>query len=366
MIVGIIGGGQLARMIILAGYPLGLRFVVLDPDPQACAGQVAELIEGAYDDPAKLNELAQQADVITFDFENVPVETARFLEQQRPFFPPPAALAAAQDRLHEKTLFQTLGIPTPRFCAVDSLDDLRKAVKQIGLPALLKTRRFGYDGKGQYLLHSLADVDKAWQTLGHTPLILEGFVSFEREVSLLAVRNRQHQTAFYPLVENRHRDGILRLSLAPDQTPDLAHQAQDYVTKLMQQLDYVGLLAVEFFQCDGQLVANEMAPRVHNSGHWTIEGAEVSQFENHLRAILDLPLGSTTTTGFSAMVNCIGTLPEDYETLLAVPGTHLHVYGKSSRPGRKVGHCMLRSNSKDELHTTLEAVLPLLDQKITK
>jgi 5-(carboxyamino)imidazole ribonucleotide synthase len=363
MIVGIVGGGQLARMLALAGYPLGLRFVVLDPDPQACAGQVAELIQGEYDDPVKLDLLAQQADVITFDFENVPVDTARSLEQQRPFFPPPAALATAQDRLHEKTLFQRLGIPTPKFCSVDTLDDLRKAVQHIGLPALLKTRRFGYDGKGQCLLRSKSDVEVAWRTLGDTPLILEGFVSFQREVSLLAVRNTQHQTAFYPLVENRHRDGILRLSFAPEQTPDLARQAHHYVTKIMQQLDYVGILAVEFFQCDGQLVANEMAPRVHNSGHWTIEGAEVSQFENHLRAILGLPLGSTAATGFSAMVNCIGTLPDDYDNLLAVPGAHLHVYGKSPRPGRKVGHFTLRSTTENDRQSSLKAVLPLLDRE---
>lgn len=363
MIVGIVGGGQLARMLVLAGYSLGLRFVILDPDLQACAGQVAELIEGDYDDPAKLSILAQRADVITFDFENVPVETALFLEQQCPFFPPPAALAAAQDRLHEKTLFQTLGIPTPRFCAVDTLDDLRSAVDQLGLPALLKTRRFGYDGKGQYRLRNASDVDEAWQTLGHTPLILESFVAFQREVSLLAVRNRQHQTAFYSLVENHHRDGILRLSLAPTQTPELMQQAQDYTTKIMQQLNYVGLLAVEFFQCDGQLVANEMAPRVHNSGHWTIEGAEVSQFENHLRAIFGLPLGSTAAIGYSAMVNGIGALPADYGKLLAVPGAHLHVYGKSPRPGRKVGHCTVRSDGRDELQSALETVLPLLDRE---
>lgn len=361
MIIGIVGGGQLARMLALAGYPLGLRFMVLDPDSQACAGQVAELIEGEYDDPGKLSILAQRVDVVTFDFENVPVETARFLQQRRPFFPPPAALAAAQDRLTEKTLFQALGIPTPRFCAVSSLDDLHKAIDQLGLPALLKTRRFGYDGKGQRLLRSLADVDHAWQALGHAPLILEAFVSFQREVSLLALRNRHNQTAFYPLVENQHRDGILRLSLAPDQTPHMARQAQDYVTRLLQRLDYVGLLAVEFFQWDGRLLANEMAPRVHNSGHWTIEGAEVSQFENHLRAILDLPLGSTAAIGYSAMINCIGDLPEDYESVLAVPEAHLHVYGKLPRPSRKVGHCTLRSLSKDNLQIALEDVLPLLD-----
>lgn len=361
MIVGIVGGGQLARMLALAGYPLGLRFIVLDPDETACAGQVAELVPGEYDDPAKLEILAARADVITFDFENVPVESARLLSQQRPFFPPPQALAAAQDRLMEKRLFRELSIPTPPFFKVDTLEELHAAVESVGLPALLKTRRFGYDGKGQRLIKTAADVEPAWQTLSGTPLIVEGFVSFEREVSMLALRNRQGQTDFYPLVENHHRDGILRLSLAPCKASALQQQAQGYAVKLLQRLDYVGLLAIEFFEVEGELLANEMAPRVHNSGHWSIEGADVSQFENHLRAILGLPLGATTPIGHAAMVNCIGAIPEDYARILAIPGAHMHVYGKTPRPRRKVGHCTLRVDSREELDSRVNSVLALVD-----
>lgn len=361
MIVGIVGGGQLARMLALAGYPLGLRFVVLEPDAAACAGQVAELLQGEYDDPAKLEILAARADVITFDFENVPVTSARLLAQQRPFFPPPEALAAAQDRLVEKRLFRELDIPTPPFFNIDTLEALHSAVNAVGLPVLLKTRRFGYDGKGQRLIQSVADVDNAWRALTGTPLILEGFVPFQREVSVLALRNRQGQTSFYPLVENHHRDGILRLSYAPCEAPELQKQAQTYATRLLQRLDYVGLLAIEFFEVEGELLANEMAPRVHNSGHWSIEGADVSQFENHLRAILGLPLGATTPVGYSAMVNCIGAIPEDRASILAIPGTHLHVYGKSPRPGRKVGHCTVRAESREKLNAQVEAVLAVVD-----
>jgi 5-(carboxyamino)imidazole ribonucleotide synthase len=357
--LGIVGGGQLARMLALAGYPLGLRFLILDPAPDACAGQVAELLQGAYDDRGMLAQLASRAELATFDFENVPVAAARFLEQHMPVFPPPAALETAQDRLSEKTLFQELGIPTPPFAAVDSLEELHEAVNRTGLPAVLKTRRLGYDGKGQQVLRAIGDYDSAWQAQGGVPLILEGFVPFQREVSALALRGRAGETAFYPLVENRHRDGILRLSTAPYLDPDLENQARDYASRLLERLAYVGLLAIEFFVLDGQLLANEMAPRVHNSGHWSIEGAETSQFENHLRAILGLPLGSTAAIGCTAMLNFIGELP-DRPAVLAVPGLHFHDYGKSPRPGRKVGHATLRAADPDTLRARLAKLPPLL------
>ena len=359
MNLGIVGGGQLARMLALAGYPLGLRFLILDPAPDACAGQVAELLQGAYDDRGMLAQLASRAELATFDFENVPVAAARFLERHMPVFPPPAALETAQDRLSEKTLFQELGIPTPPFAAVDSLEELHEAVNRIGLPAVLKTRRLGYDGKGQQVLRAIGDCDSAWQAQGGVPLILEGFAPFQREVSALALRGRAGETAFYPLVENRHRDGILRLSTAPYLDPDLENQARDYASRLLEKLAYVGLLAIEFFVLDGQLLANEMAPRVHNSGHWSIEGAETSQFENHLRAILGLPLGSTAAIGCSAMLNFIGELP-DRPAVLAVPGLHFHDYGKSPRPGRKVGHATLRAADPDTLRARLAKLPPLL------
>ena len=359
MRIGIIGGGQLARMLALAGYPLGLRFLILEPEAEACAGQVAELLQGTYEDQEKLAQLADRVDVVTFDFENVPAAAARFLAQRIAVFPPPMALELAQDRLSEKTLCRELGIPVPPFAAVHSLADLQAAVRQVGLPAVLKTRHLGYDGKGQQRLRETADIEPAWQALGKVPLILEGFIPFQQEVSMLALRDRRGATAFYPLVENRHQDGILRLSRAPCQDTELEQQARTYTGRVLERLDYVGLLAIEFFVLDRGLLANEMAPRVHNSGHWTIEGAETSQFENHLRAILNLPPGSTTARGYSAMLNFIGELP-DRNAFLAIPGVHFHDYGKVARAGRKLGHATLRLDDLDDLQAGLAKLLALV------
>ncbi|TVR58629.1 MAG: 5-(carboxyamino)imidazole ribonucleotide synthase [Candidatus Competibacteraceae bacterium] len=359
MNVGIVGGGQLARMLALAGYPLGLRFQVLDPAADACAGPVAPLIQGDYDAEDGLNRLADWAEVITFDFENVPAAVARTLGSQVAFYPPAKALETAQDRLYEKTLFWELGIPTPAFATVDSLEELHGAVVQVELPAVLKTRRLGYDGKGQRVLRKSEESEAAWRELGGVPLILESFVPFEREVSVLAARGRAGEIAFYPLVENHHRDGILRLSRVPCQAPELEREGWNYARLLLERLDYVGLLAIEFFVQDGRLIANEMAPRVHNSGHWTLEGAETSQFENHLRAILGLPLGSTAMVGHAVMLNAIGTLP-DRAAVLATPGAHFHDYGKAPRPGRKVGHLTLRAGHPEDLRAGLERLLPLV------
>ncbi|HXH03355.1 MAG TPA: 5-(carboxyamino)imidazole ribonucleotide synthase [Candidatus Competibacteraceae bacterium] len=352
MRVGIVGGGQLARMLALAGYPLGLRFLILEPAPDACAGQVAPLLVGAYDDPQRLAELAAQVEVVTFDFENVPAAAAEILAARVPVYPPPRALAVAQDRLSEKILFRELGVPTPPFQAVDSLLELRAAVAEIGLPAVLKTRRLGYDGKGQRVLREADDVEPAWQALGGVPLILEGFVPFRREVSIIAARGRDGALAFYPLTENRHEGGILRLSRAPCTARELETQARDCARRLLERLDYVGVLAIEFFELDGELMANEMAPRVHNSGHWTIEGAETSQFENHLRAVCGLPLGSTAARGHCVMLNFIGAMPAR-ESFLAVPGAHYHDYGKEPRAGRKVGHGTLRADDAAALEAAL-------------
>lgn len=365
MTIGVLGSGQLGRMLALAGYPLGLRFRFLDPVPDAPAGHLADQVEGAFDDEQVLERFAAGLELATYEFENVPVASARFLAARLPVYPPPQALEAAQDRLTEKGLFRTLGIPVPPFAPVDSPDDLAQALKEIGLPAVLKTRRMGYDGKGQRVLHAEVDAADAWATLGGRPLILEGFVPFEREVSILAVRGRDGATAFYPLIENHHADGILRVSLAPapNLTPELQREAEDYAARALEALDYVGVLAIEFFVQAGRLIANEMAPRVHNSGHWTIEGAETSQFENHLRAILGLPLGVTTPIGCSAMMNLIGVLPDPAATL-ALPNTHLHLYGKSPRPGRKVGHVTLRAEDTDRLQAALarlkESTYPLI------
>jgi 5-(carboxyamino)imidazole ribonucleotide synthase len=343
MIVGILGGGQLGRMLALAGYPLGLRFRFLDPAPDAPAGHLGELLVGDYEDEAVLRQFATGLAAVTYEFENVPVEATRHLTV--PVFPPPAALNVAQDRLAEKTFFQRLGIPTPPFAAVDSLAELETAAAHIGLPAILKTRRFGYDGKGQQVLHSTDQLASAWQVLGRVPLILEGFVPFDRELSILGVRGRDGATVFYPLIENEHRGGILRRSIAPapDTTERLQATAEELAHSILVALDYVGVLAVELFQAGDQLIANEMAPRVHNSGHWTIEGAETSQFENHVRAVLGLPLGVTTPRGHVGMLNLIGTFP-DTLAVLQMPGTHLHMYGKEPRPGRKIGHITLRAS----------------------
>ena len=316
VVVGVIGGGQLGRMLGLAGIPLGLSFRFLDPAPDAPAGAVGELLVGAYDDVDLLARLADGADVVTYEFENVPVEAARRVGA----VPGPAALEAAQDRLAEKRLFRRLGIPTAR------IDDEVEA-----FPALLKTRRLGYDGKGQHLVD-----ERPGPNPDH---VLEELVAFDRELSLIAVRAPDGETRFYPLVENVHEDGILRSSRAPAVDAPQA-LAEDYAGRVLEELDYVGVLALELFEADGDLLANELAPRVHNTGHWTIEGAVTSQFENHLRAVLGLPLGPTDLSGEAAMANLIGTLPPP-EAVLAIPGAHLHLYGKEPRPGRKLGHVTL-------------------------
>jgi 5-(carboxyamino)imidazole ribonucleotide synthase len=358
--VGILGGGQLGRMLALAGYPLGLSFRFLDPSPEACAGQVGELCVGEFADLEALSRFAQGLDLVTYEFENVPVEAAKRLAQSLPVFPPPKALEVAQDRLQEKSFMRALGIPTPPFHPVDGEGDLKEALKAVGLPALLKTRRGGYDGKGQALVRTEGEALEALKALGEKGLLLEGFVPFDREVSLLAVRGRDGALAFYPLVENHHRGGILRLSLAP--APGLAEalqrKAEAYAKEALRALDYAGVLALEFFQVGEELLFNEMAPRVHNSGHWTLEGAETSQFENHLRAILGLPLGSTAPRGFSAMANLIGLKP-DWAEVLALEGAHLHWYGKGVRPGRKVGHITLRRDTWEELQRDLPRLLAL-------
>lgn len=358
--VGILGGGQLARMMALSGAPLGLRFLVLDSTADACAAQFAPLLQADYRDQAGLAEFASRVDVATFDFENVPAESARWLAERVPVFPNPRALAVAQDRLAEKTLFQELGIPVPEFAAIDSREGLDAALARIGTPCILKTRRLGYDGKGQFRLRSPADAEAAWAALGAQAgtvgLILEGFVAFQRELSVVAVRGRDGELRTWPLTENWHEDGILSASLAPASAgAELEAQALATARRVAEALDYVGVFALELFLKDGVLMANEMAPRVHNSGHWTIEGAETSQFQNHLRAVLGLPLGSTRAIGHSVMLNWIGAMP-DAAPVLAEAGGHWHDYGKSPREGRKVGHATLRAESPAELAAALVRV----------
>jgi 5-(carboxyamino)imidazole ribonucleotide synthase len=347
--VGILGGGQLARMLALAGAPLGLRLLVMDTEADACAGQFAPLLVGDYRDEKALAEFASRVDVATFDFENVPAESAQWLSERVPVFPNPRALAVAQDRLQEKTLFRELGIPVPAFAALSSRQELDAAIAAIGTPCILKTRRLGYDGKGQFRIRSHDDAGPAWEALGAQAatvgLILESFVAFERELSVVAVRARDGEFRAWPLTENWHVDGVLSASLAPAKVETaLADIAFAHARRLADALDYVGVFALELFCRDGELLANELAPRVHNSGHWTIEGSETSQFENHLRAVLGLPLGDTRMLGHACMLNWIGELP-DAATVLREPGGHWHDYGKAPRAGRKVGHATVRADS---------------------
>jgi 5-(carboxyamino)imidazole ribonucleotide synthase len=354
MTIGILGGGQLGYMLALAGYPLGLHFRFLDPSPEAPVGRIAHRVTAEFTDEQALDKFAHGLEVVTYEFENVPVQAARFLAERVPVYPSAAALEEAQDRRREKRLFQRRGIPTTEFVEIAKREEFDAALKKLGLPAVLKTCRMGYDGKGQWLLRTLEDVEKARPELPDLPLILEKFVPFTREVSILGVRSRTGETVFYPLVENHHRGGILRLSLAPAPRllAELQKSAEEAARKVMEELEYAGVICLEFFELDGKLLANEIAPRVHNSGHWSIEGAVTSQFENHLRAILAMPLGSTAAVGYSAMVNLIGELP-DAEEILKVPNTHLHLYGKSPRPGRKLGHVTVRADKPEKLQQRL-------------
>jgi 5-(carboxyamino)imidazole ribonucleotide synthase len=363
MTIGILGGGQLGYMLALAGYPLGLRFRFLDPSPEAPVGRIAHRVTAEFTDDQALEKFAHGLEVATYEFENVPVQAARFLAERVPVYPAPAALEEAQDRRREKRLFERLGIPTTDFAEISKREEFDAAVKQVGLPSVLKTCRLGYDGKGQWLMRTAEDVDRARAELPRVPLILEKFVAFSRELSILGVRSRTGETVFYPLVENHHRGGILRLSLAPAPqiAPGLQQTAEEATRKILEELDYAGVICLELFQVGEKLLANEIAPRVHNSGHWSIEGAATSQFENHLRAILGMPLGSTATVGYSAMVNLIGELPEAAEVLRTL-NTHLHLYGKSPRPGRKLGHVTVRADKFANLQQRL-AELPAFFQR---
>jgi len=361
MKIGILGGGQLARMLALGGHPLGAKFVILDPAPDACAAAAAGQVVGDYDDTGKLDEFSAQVDVVTYEFENVPAEGVKYLAAGKtPVYPSPQALAASRDRLNEKTLFRELGIPTPDFAAVNSLDDLKKAVRETGLPAVLKTRTMGYDGKGQAVIKTEGDIDTAWTTVGKAECVLEGFVTFTREISVIAARGRSGETLFYPVGENTHSNGILHHNVIVNGFDDpMQKTAEDYSRRLLDYFGYVGILSLELFDANGMLMANEIAPRVHNTGHWTIEGAETSQFENHIRAVMGLPLGSTSPTGYSAMVNFIGSIPPP-ESVLTIKGAHYHSYDKKGKPGRKIGHATVRCDDKKEMLSGLEKLLALV------
>ena len=351
--IGILGAGQLARMLAQAGKPMGLDFVFLDPAEDACAAEFGEHICAGWDDETALEALGQRCDVVTFDFENVPESSASLIESLCPVYPPPRALYKSQDRLREKSMMQELGIPVAPFREVNSRPDLMAAVEDIGLPCVLKTRRFGYDGKGQAVLRFQEDMERAWQLLGDNELVCEGFVSFDAECSIIAARGQDGMTVFWPLTRNLHREGILAISKAPVFESRLQERAEVLIQRLLDHLDYVGVMALELFLKDDELLANEFAPRVHNSGHWTIDGARTSQFENHLRAICGLPLGDSQSSSRSIMFNLLGEMPgfarQNTVDQQHIPGVHWHDYRKTPRAGRKIGHVTVTAESETGL-----------------
>lgn len=347
-------------MLALSGYPIGVRCLFLDRSADTPGAQVAPSLVGDLEDAALLGELGRRSDVVTFDWENISGGALQPLEKITQVRPPRVALEVSQDRLAEKALFTRLKIPVAAHCAIDNREELVRATQKIGLPGVLKTRRLGYDGKGQYVLRTAADLDQAWAAIGAAGLIYEKFQDFSREVSLVAARSARGHTVFYPLSCNTHGGGILRHSFAPFVNARLEKSARLFMKRVMLALDYIGVLTIEFFVVRASLIANEMAPRVHNSGHWTIEGCVTSQFENHLRAVCDMPLGSTRALGHTAMINFLGQMP-DRERLLAIDGLAYHDYGKTARPGRKLGHCTILKRLPKDRNTALANTLKLIE-----
>jgi 5-(carboxyamino)imidazole ribonucleotide synthase len=357
--VGIVGAGQLGRMLALAGLPLGVRCSFLDRGADAPGAALAPILVGPLEDPALLAKLAAQSDVVTFDWENISSEALAPLEKLTLVRPPRAALEVSQDRLREKALFSRLKIPVAPHAAVDSRADLESAARKLGIPGVLKTRRMGYDGKGQFLIQHAGELGHAWDLIGGPELIYEKFQAFSRELSIIGARSQAGDIVYYPLSANTHGGGILRYGIAPFSNSRLERSARIHLKRVMCALDYVGVLAIEFFVVKGRLIANEMAPRVHNSGHWTIEGCVTSQFENHLRAICGLPLGSTRALGHTAMINFLGEMPSR-ERLLEIDGLAFHDYGKEPRPGRKLGHCTILKARTQDRNRALADTLKLI------
>jgi 5-(carboxyamino)imidazole ribonucleotide synthase len=353
MRIGIIGAGQLGQMLGFAARELGDECRFVDPSDSPPASVCGEVIRKPFDDAAALADLAATCDVVTYEFENVPVEALAHIAGEVPVYPPAAALRYSQDRLEEKQLFAELGIPLPGYRRIDTREDIDDAVEQLGLPIVIKTRRLGYDGKGQFIVRTKDDCDAAWRSLGHSALIAEAWVPFDYEVSCIGARNVAGEIAIYPLARNVHVSGILHTSCSPVDAPELANRAEGYVRRLLDRLDYVGTLALELFVCGEDLYANEFAPRVHNSGHWSIEGSVTSQFENHIRAVLGRPLGSTAPNGHAGMINLIGEIPGKVRSLDI--GT-LHDYGKVPRPGRKLGHITVTAESAEARDAAIDTV----------
>ena len=362
MRIGVLGGGQLGRMLALAGHPLGLSFVFIDPAPGAPMAPLARAITADYSDHAALDALAYAADVVTWEFENVSAEPlSRLIAAGKPVRPGPKSLEHKQDRWNEKLFFQKLGLPGAAGATAVTRPAFDAALAALGMPAVIKTRRHGYDGKGQARVNTPRDADEAWKALGSEPLLVEKFIPFDRELSIVATRSATGEIRCWPLVENVHKEGILRISRAPAPriTPQLTLEAETYMRRVLEALEHVGTLALELFQVGSRLLVNEMAPRVHNSGHWTIEGAVTSQFENHLRAIAGLPLGDTRARGHSVMINLIGSTPPP-AAMLDVPGAHLHLYGKAAQPRRKLGHVTVTGQDEGAVLAAAERVKALV------
>ncbi len=354
MRIGIIGAGQLGQMLGFAARDLGDSCTFIDPGASPPAAEVGEILQAAFDDPQALAKLAASSDVISYEFENVPVDALLGIADEVPVYPPTAALRHAQDRLAEKRLFEQLDIPLPAYKAIDSLADLESAVESIGLPLVIKTRRLGYDGKGQAILRNKEQSAALLEELGPVDLIAEQWVPFDYEVSAIGARSTKGDVVTYPLTENRHADGILRESRAPVDNPELAKLGEDYMSRLLNHLDYVGVLALELFVVGDQLLANEFAPRVHNSGHWTIEGVTASQFRNHILAVTGRELEPPTLLGHAGMANLIGEMPPAD----GIPADgQLHDYGKAPRPGRKLGHITTVADSASERDRKLAEIV---------
>lgn len=360
--VGVLGAGQLGRMLALAGYPLELDFHFFDTSgsPSVGLGQVT-IDKDADIEDEKLKAFLADTDVVTYEFEHLPLHLTQHIEEQATLHPPSESIRICQNRSEEKALFTKLGIPTPEYRIINSLEELQKAVAELGCPVVTKTTTEGYDGKGQFVIKQAEQCNEAWETIGDRELIVEAFVNFSRELSIIAVRSDNDDMTVYPLAENDHHEGILRYSTAPAPSLDkeVVDQAKLYIKELMHEMGHVGVLTLELFETDNGLVANEMAPRVHNSGHWSIEGTRCSQFENHLRAICGMPLGCTEATSPTCMINIIGE-KGDTNAILELPYAHLHLYGKEERKGRKLGHVTVQADSYEELAWRVKNVMQFL------
>ena len=361
MKIGVLGAGQLGRMMAISGYPLNHQFGFsgnTNDEPASLLGHMFALEDNAEN----IESLVAFADVITYESENTDVEIVKEINKDIPVYPGEKSLFTTQHRGREKALFDQLNIPCAPYQMVNSLADLTKAVSDIGLPAILKTATEGYDGKGQFLMHHTDQIKEAFDSMQGVESILEGFVNFKRELSLIAVRGIDNDHKYYPLVENTHHNGILRLTIAPAQTidPKVQETAEHYMQTLLDEMGHVGVLTIELFETENGLVVNEMAPRVHNSGHWSIEGAHTSQFENHIRAISGMPLGDTSPThAFSAMINIIGKIgPTDL--VLNMANANLHLYDKTERENRKLGHINIIANSQAQLDTSIQQLKDFL------